>query len=378
MELKVKSVNFEEKSSQQIEQELLTKHEDRYSDPKEATVVEKPVVEEKTEKPKSEEVKVEEPTKEEVKEEVLSDDDVLSHINKRYNKQINSVDELFREREEQEELPQDVAAYLKYKKETGRDINDYIRLNKNFDDMKSDELLREYLTETEEGLDADDISSLMEDFSYDEEVDEAPVIKQRTLAKKKTIAKAKKYFKSQQKKYKQPLESSEVGVSEGEKEELEGYRQYVKNAKTHEEESNKKREWFQKKTNEVFHGEFKGFEFTLGDKKIVYSPGDVKEVKQAQSTPFNFVDKYIDESGLVKDASGYHRALALAMNPDKFAQFFYEQGQSSATEEVMRKTKNINMGMRNTPEITKKGGMQIKSLSTGSGRGLKIRSLKKK
>ena len=70
--------------------------------------------------------------------------------------------------------------------------------------------------------------------------------------------------------------------------------------------------------------------------------------------------------------------MALAMNPDKFAQFFYEQGKAEATEDVMRKTKNIKMETRNTPEVVSKGGMKIKSLNTGSGKGLKIRSIKKK
>ena len=30
----------------------------------------------------------------------------------------------------------------------------------------------------------------------------------------------------------------------------------------------------------------------------------------------------------MKDAEGYHRAMSIAMNPDKFAQFFYEQGKA--------------------------------------------------
>jgi hypothetical protein len=42
---------------------------------------------------------------------------------------------------------------------------------------------------------------------------------------------------------------------------------------------------------------------------------------------------------MISDAVGYHRSLALAMNPDKFAKFFYEQGKSEATDDVMRKKK---------------------------------------
>ena len=67
-----------------------------------------------------------------------------------------------------------------------------------------------------------------------------------------------------------------------------------------------------------------------------------------------------------------------AVNTDELAQFFYEQGKSNATEDVMRKTKNINMSERRVPESTQKGGMQFKSLSQASSRGLKIKSIKKK
>ena len=50
---------------------------------------------------------------------------------------------------------------------------------------------------------------------------------------------------------------------------------------------------------------------------------------------------FLDENGLIKDAAGYHRALSIAMNPDKFAKFFYEQGMSDATDTTMKQIKNI-------------------------------------
>ena len=92
----------------------------------------------------------------------------------------------------------------------------------------------------------------------------------------------------------------------------------------------------------------------------------------------NFINKYLDDNGLMNDAAGYHKALAVAMNPEKFAQFFYEQGKSDATEDVMRKTKNINMTTRNAPASTLNQEHKLESLSTDSGRGLKIRSIKRK
>ncbi len=109
----------------------------------------------------------------------------------------------------------------------------------------------------------------------------------------------------------------------------------------------------------------------------MFSPGSPAALRKAQDTPMNFIKKFLDEGGMLKDAAGYHRSLAIAMNPEKFAQFFYDQGKSNATEDVMRKTKNINMTERTTPEISTKGGMQVKSVSQPSSRGLKIKSVKR-
>lgn len=372
--IKVKAVeHVEEKSKQEIEKELLQKHEEK----QQAT---EQVVAETKEETNSVEKTQDVPSTQKAQEEekkALSEDDILSHINERYNKEIKSVDELFREREDKEELPEDVSAYLKYRKETGRGFEDYVKLNKDFNTIPEDTLLKEYYMATEEGLDEEDVSYMLQDFSYDKEVDEPDVIRKKKLEKKKNIAKAKKYFNSLKENYRQPVESRGESLSDEDKNILKNYKQYVKDAKTAEEEVNRKREYFIKRTNEVFNPEFKGFELQIGEQKLVYSPGSADDIKKQQLSPEKFLSKHLDENGLIKDASKYHMALSAAMNPQRFAQFFYEQGKSAAAEDVMRKTKNIKMSTRNAPEVTSKGGMRIKSLNTDSGRGLRIKSFKK-
>ena len=372
MELKVRAVeSAKEKSVQEVEQELLDKHEEKFSGAEvEQTETEDSVVEDTTVEDTKEETVAEESTE-------LSEEQVLSYIGKRYGREINSLEELSAAREEAEQLPEDVAAYFKYKKETGRGIEDYVKLQRDFDSMNPDALLREYLTITEgEGLDAEDIDSLMEEYSFDEELDDEAVIKKAKLAKKKVIAKAKKFFTEQKELYKQPLESSSAANPQAQ-EEIQAYRQYLESVKTQQEEAEARRNWFIKETDKVFTDDFKGFNFMLDDKTVTFAPGDTQSIKKSQETPMNFINKYLDESGLIKDAAGYHRALAIAMNPDKFAKFFYEQGKSSATEDVMRKTKNINMTERRAPEVANKGGFQVKSVNPDSGRSLKIRSINK-
>ena len=385
MELKVKAVEaVEEKSMQEVEKELLDKHEEKLIEEdkasEEAPQVKMDFAEGNSEDTNPEAKETSEEKPEPVQEPAeLSEEDVLSYIGKRYGREINSLDELNAAREEAEELPEDVASYFKYKKETGRGIEDYVRLQKDFSAMNPDALLREYLTITEgEGLDPEDIDSLMEDFSYDEELDDESVVKKTKLAKKKTIAKAKKFFNEQKELYKQPLESRPAANSQSNNEELQEYRQYLESVKTQQQESEVKRNWFLKESDKVFTEDFKGFDFVLDDKTVTFSPGDAQTIKKNQETPMNFINKYLDDKGLISDAAGYHRALSIAMNPDKFAKFFYEQGKSEATEDVIRKTKNINMTERKTPEITNKGGFQVKSVNPDSGRGLKIRSIKRK
>jgi hypothetical protein len=359
MEFKVKEVSgIVEKSAAQIEEELLNKHEEQFNNvpPVDTPPIDEPLVETPID---------------------LKEEDVLSYLGKRYNKEINSFDELMAERKEAEELPEDVGAFLKYKRETGRGIQDYLKLQEDFDTMNPDVLLKQYFKDTEIGLDDDDIDALMEEFKYDEDFDDDSHVKKAKIAKKKVIAKAKEHFNSQKEKYKQPLESSGSAIPNAEKEEFEAYKQYIQQAKNQEEDQNRKRDWFLKKTDDVFSQEFKGFEFNIDDKKVVFSPGDTAELKKLQSNPANFINKYLDESGMVSDAAGYHRSLAIAMNPEKFAKFFYEQGQADATEDVTKKIKNINMSERRAPEATVKGGMQVRQVNPDAGRGLKIKSAKR-
>ena len=354
MEIKVRDLGeVEAKSTQQIEQELLDKHEAEVSD-------------ETAPEPESE---PEAPA--------LSEDDVRSFLSNRYGREIGSLDELAEVRETAPDLPEDVASYDKYKQETGRGLEDFMKVNQNLDEADGDGLLKEYLLQTEDGLDAEDVEMMMEDYKFDEDLDDEADIKKAKLAKKKAVAKAKRFFEEQKEKYQAPLESRGAGSLE-DSEEYQEYKQYVEQAKTYQEEQKRRKEWFDDKTNEVFSEQFKGFEFNLNDKSYVYSPGDRGELKKLQQTPEAWLNKYLDDKGLVKDAKGYHKSLAVAMNPEKFAEFFYEQGKAAAVDDVMRKTKNINMSERPVPQAVSKGEFKVRAVAPSSGRGLKIRSSRNK
>jgi hypothetical protein len=105
-------------------------------------------------------------------------------------------------------------------------------------------------------------------------------------------------------------------------------------------------------------------------------PGDAKELKSSQSDLTNYVSKYLDKDGLVSDAVGYHRSLSVAMNPEKFARFFYEQGKAEALLDSAKQTKNIDMDVRTAPQSISQSGLKVRNVDTDNGRGLKFKSVK--
>jgi len=362
-EFKVRAVDFEEKSVAEIEQQLLDDHAEKNGTAEEevvdTVVVDTPIVEE---------------TPQEIE---IDDNRVLSYIGKRYNKEITNLDELFEQRSNNEDLDPEVATYLKYKKETGRGIEDFIQLNKDYDSMDQDQLLFEYHKGVDKDLDVDDIKFDLESkFAYDADYDDEKEIKKKQLAKKRELTKAKEYFNGLKEQYKVPLESRESLVPNEEKETYEAYKSYKQAASQADEEQQKKSKYFSDKTNELFSDKFEGFGFNIDEnKKVVYKPGDSTDLLKEQSNLENFVSKFLNDEGYLKDAEAFHRSIAVASNPEKFAKFFYEKGMAEAVGNVARESKNIDM-TRQATQITPPQGMKVTALDDGRNGRLVIRNIK--
>jgi hypothetical protein len=99
---------------------------------------------------------------------------------------------------------------------------------------------------------------------------------------------------------------------------------------------------------------------------------------QEQSNLSNFVNKFLNEEGYLKDAEVFHRAIAVASNPEKFAKFFYEKGKAEAVDGIAKESKNIDM-VRQAPQVTNKAeGLQVRaSEPSGFGNRLVIKSKNK-
>lgn len=309
--------------------------------------------------------------------EELSREEIVNQLLRdKFNITLDTLPEVLNNTEKQAEtveLTEDIKKYLEFKKETKRGLADFVKLQEDIDARGEDELLREYYSQTKPGLEASDVEYLLnKKYGYDPENSSEDEIKSKQLEKKEELYKAKEYFNTLKEKYKTPLESSEVSVPEEYKEAYSFYSQYKENQARQEESQKLQRQTFEEKTRKLFNDDFEGFEFKVGEKSLKYKPKSVEEVVKTNSDLNNFIKKHLDDNGNLKDAKAYHTALTMAMNPESFAAFFYEQGKADAVNEVVAGGKNVDMAVRKGVD-SQKPGSKFRVLDDGSSSGLKIK-----
>jgi len=271
------------------------------------------------------------------------------------------------------ELPENIQKVVDFINDTGGTLEDYVRLNQDYSQLNEAQLLREYYESTKPHLDKEDIDLLMEDFSYDEELDDEREVRKVKLAFKEEVAKAKNHLEEQKSKYYEEIKAGSRLTPEQQKA-VEFFNRYNKENEEVTRIAEKQKKTFLKRTDEVFSNEFKGFEYNVGDKKYRFNVKDASQVKNVQSDINNFVKKFLDENNNMKDAKGYHKSLFTAMNADAIANHFYEQGKADALKESIARSKNVNMDPRKSHEpVTDAKGFKVRAISGDDTSRLKVK-----
>ena len=270
-------------------------------------------------------------------------------------------------------LPENIEKLVTFMEETGGTVEDYVRLNTDYSSVNNEALLKEYYRKSRPHLDSEEIDFLMEDrFSYDEDEDEERDIKKKKLAFKEEVAKARNFLDELKGKYYDEIKLR-PGVSKEQKEASDFFNRYKKN----EEESQMRHERFKQETKSLFNNEFKGFEYNVGDKRFRYTVQNNEQVAEKQSDINNFIGKFLDKEGNISDSKSYHKALYTAMNSDKIAEHFYEQGKADAIKEVVNNSKNPGaMQPRQTSGEVFINGLKVKSISGLDSSKLRIQTKK--
>ena len=264
------------------------------------------------------------------------------------------------------EIPENVQKLLDFMDETGGDLEDYVKLNRDTSGLNDQQALREYYERTKPHLASDEIDFLIEDrFSYDEDIDDERDIKRKKLALKEQVAEAKTYLDGQKSKYYEEIKAGSKLTGEQQKA-IDFFNRYNKESEQTQKVAQQQKSRFNKKTEQVFNDKFKGFEYNVGDKKYRFNVNNANEVKNTQSDINNFTKKFLDKNNTLSDAKGYHKSLYTAMNADAVAKHFYDQGKADAMKNSIAKAKNVDMNPRQAHGVVEAGGIKVKVLGSDS------------
>jgi len=264
------------------------------------------------------------------------------------------------------ELPENIQKVVDFMNETGGSLEDYVRLNTDYASLNEDQLLREYYQNTNPHLDADDIEFMLEDkFSFDEELDDEREVRRKKVERKQALANAKNYLDGLKSKYYDEIKMGSKLNPEQQKA-VEFFNRYNKESEEAAKVAERQTSRFKQESAKVFNEKFEGFDYSVGDKKYRFKVNNASEVKETQGDINNFIKKFLNEKGEMKDAKGYHKSLFTAMNADQVAQHFYEQGKADAVKESMARTKNVSMNPRGVhEEVTASNGWKIRAVDSG-------------
>ena len=263
----------------------------------------------------------------------------------------------------QPDLPENLQKVVDFMKNTGGDLKDYIKLDQDYSKWDNDTLLREYYHTTKPHLNQEEVSFLIEDqFDYNERIDDEKEVRRKKLALKEQVADAIGHLDGLKSKYYEDIKMGSK-LTEEQQSAVEFFNTYNTESKKSEDATN----LFLEKTNEVFDNEFKGFEYTVVDKRYRFNVKDTEKTKTTQSDINNFVKKFLNEDNQMDDAAGYHKSLFTAMNSDAIANHFYEQGKADALKQSVANSKNISMDPRQ--ELTQnqnQDGIKVRVLGESS------------
>jgi hypothetical protein len=259
-------------------------------------------------------------------------------------------------------LPENIEKLMTFMEDTGGDLEDYVKLNRDVEKLDDQDVLYEYYKQTKPHLNNEEINFLMEDeFSYDEESDEEKTIKRKKLALKEQVASARAHLDGQKSKYYEEIKAGSKLTQEQQKA-VDFFNRYNKESEANKQIYEKQTSTFLNKTDQVFNENFKGFDYNVGDKKFRFNVKDADTVKSTQSDINNFVKKFLNKDNMMEDAKGYHKSLYTAMNADAVAKHFYEQGRADAVKDTMAKDKNISVDPRQSHSESFVGGIKVRAL----------------
>lgn len=296
----------------------------------------------------------------------LDDQTVLSYLKE---KGIDATDFEALKPKEQRKLREESEKLQDFLEKTNGTLEDFVAIQKDWSKESPETVIKRQMALDYPDLEKEDI-----DFQFDrkygisdlEEEDDAKEIKARQLDLKMDSKKAVSAFEKQKEEF--MLRGAEHNVPE----EFKVAKSTLEHIKTQQEENNKialvRRTDFETATESVFSKDFEGFKVKVGDEKsgfeeFIIKPSDIKKTKESQLDIANFQNKFFDvKTEKLIDPVGYHKSLYAGMNPDEYANHFYQLGMAAYAEKEDKASKNITMDGTKVAPLPQNTGITVKQV----------------
>lgn len=303
----------------------------------------------------TEETTVEETTTEttEVVQPEVTEEMLLQTLSEKLGREISSFDDL---------TPQDplagneyVKGLLEWQNKTGRPIEDYVKFQKNFDEVADIDIAREYLQIKYPTLNADEIQFELERNFIADEDDLDSDAKLKNLELKKFATEGRTKLNELRMDLGKPNPQAFTA-------EVQEKLDFATKVQEQIEANNKFQEQYTADATKAV-GTVESIELPLGETKLNFK---VETSKEVLTDMVLNASHWKNEDGSTNHAAVARDAAILA-NFEKMLQIAYEQGKSSGTDEVIQETKNTTLGDTVTS----------KPAQAQSGKGIEVEGLDK-
>lgn len=287
-----------------------------------------------------------------VQEPVYDDSSVLQYLNEKLGKEFNSFEDFNTPAPAQQELPEDIQQILEWKEKTGRPLNDWVKFQKDYDNMSDEQIVREYLQVKYPGLDVEG-ELKAEYLPTEDDLDSDVSRKNRNLTK--LAIDGRKELNNLRMQFNTPAEGYQKLTPEIQSE-LDFAKQVRENIKNQENSQQQYSDNIKSAASELSSiplnlAEGTSINFNIDDTVKKSLPEMVNKMPHWYNE-----DGSLNHSAMVKD-------VAIVSQIDKIVQLAYEQGRNSGVDSQTKKENNITLdtksmdakGAKTTPRFTVEG-----------------------
>ena len=278
-----------------------------------------------------------------VQEPVYDDSSVLQYLNEKLGKEFNSFEDFNTPAPAQQELPEDVQQILEWKEKTGRPLNDWVKFQKDYDNMSDEQVAREILQIRYPGLDVEG-ELKAEYLPTEDDLDSDISRKNRNLTK--LAIDGRKELNNLRMQFNTPAEGYQKLTPEIQSE-LDFAKQVRDNIKN------------QEATQQQYNASIKSAASELSSIPLNLAEGTSinfnidDAVKKSLPEMVNKMPHWYNQDGSLNH-SAMVKDVAIVSQIDKIVQLAYEQGRNSGVDSQTKKENNITLDTKSMDANSKK------------------------